>query len=133
MSSYTHINLFFINLLFINLQCILKIVGCSSVFKKLHKEVSKMATPYPFVTTEQLCRLTCLFEPKCVSYQIDRNQVATFCWIQTNGDNLKENERTKRVMVTEYILVDSCTDKPLEKTDRGLNHVNILKISLHLR
>ena len=120
MSSYTHINLFLINL-----QFILKIVGCSPVFKKLHEKVSKMATPYPFVTTEQLCRLTCLFAPKCVSYQIDRKQGTPFCSIQTNGDNLKEDELTKRDLVTEYILVDSCTDKPLEKTDPGLQYINI--------
>jgi len=101
------------------LKAILKIVECSPVFKKLHEKVSNNATPYPFLTTEQLCRLRCLFDPDCVSYQIDRNPEAPFCLIQTNGDNLAEGELNECALVTEYILVDSCTDNPLDKSSPG--------------
>ena len=78
-----------------------------------------MAKSYPLFTTEQLCRLRCLFDPGCVSYQIDRNPEVPFCFIQTNGDKLAEAELTERALVTEYILVDSCTNKPLENTTKG--------------
>ena len=113
------------------MQVILKIVDCPPVFKNSHKNVSKMATPYPFVTTEQLCRLTCLLTPKCVSYQINRNPEAAFCSIQTNGDNLETEEWVNYDLVLEYTLVDSCTDKPLDKTTPGLQYINILTLLIN--
>lgn len=115
------------------------IAACSPVFKKLFRprEVSQMATPNPFITTEQLCRLRCLFDPDCVSYQINRNPEAPFCLVQTDVRNLMQEKLIKADLVTDYILVNPCTNRPFDKSAPGrlrtykkwLYNFSILKLS----
>lgn len=86
---------------------------CTPMFEtKYPGFVSSGANFHELPKTEEDCRLSCLRDPNCLSYQIDSSPEAKFCWKQDASSRNKIYGPS--TTIKEYIFVVKCVNNSVE-------------------
>ena len=81
-----------------------------SFIEKPYANASIFAIPNTTLFSNESCRLACLNDVKCVSYQINTIITETNCWLQFDINNLKPENTYTRQNVVEFVKGYICTN-----------------------